>query len=141
MTLTVPPINMTHSLQRPVFGVGEDDGGPSGAGLTKWTYAYDPSAYVATASGVDAAITEFTFAPHGAVSEPATRIRVTISTSSICVGVLTAGKFLTGQSATWGQGDWNGAPGGSLGAPPTGDGRLDQLDIVAALGPGLLPDR
>jgi hypothetical protein len=42
-------------------------------------------------------------------------------------------KYLTGQQATWGDGDWNSAPGGSLGAPPLGDGQFDQLDIVAAL--------
>ncbi len=42
-------------------------------------------------------------------------------------------KYLTGQPATWGDGDWDAAPGGSLGAPPLGDGLFDQLDIVAAL--------
>ncbi len=28
------------------------------------------------------------------------------------VRVQIASKYLTGQSATWGEGDWNGAPGG-----------------------------
>lgn len=42
-------------------------------------------------------------------------------------------KYLTGQAATWGDGDWDGAPGGSAGAPPTGDGLFDTKDIVAAL--------
>lgn len=43
-----------------------------------------------------------------------------------------AGKYLTGEFATWGEGDWNGAPGGSQGAPPPGDRLFNQLDIVAA---------
>jgi hypothetical protein len=49
------------------------------------------------------------------------------------VKVQVAAKYLTGQPATWGEGDWNGAPGGTVGAPPPGDNRFDQLDIVAAL--------
>ena len=49
------------------------------------------------------------------------------------VQVQVAAKYLTGQSATWGEGDWNGAPGGSQRHPPPGDGRFDQLDIIAAL--------
>lgn len=49
------------------------------------------------------------------------------------VEVLQAGKYLTGQPATWGEGDWNGAPGGFAGDPPSGDGVFDQNDIVAAL--------
>ncbi len=52
------------------------------------------------------------------------------------VQVLEAAKYLTGQSATWGEGDWNGAPGGWWGSPPAGDGLFDQLDIVAALAAG-----
>jgi hypothetical protein len=48
------------------------------------------------------------------------------------VKVQSAAKYLTGQAATWGEGDWNGAPGGSPGNPPVGDRRFDQLDIVAA---------
>ena len=46
-------------------------------------------------------------------------------------------KYLTGQTATWGEGDWNGAPGGVPGSPPSGDGRFDQLDIIAALAGGV----
>jgi hypothetical protein len=52
------------------------------------------------------------------------------------VRVQISGKYLTGLAATWGEGDWNGAPGGSPGSPPAGDGRFDQLDVIAALGPG-----
>ncbi len=48
------------------------------------------------------------------------------------VQVHVSAKYLTGQTATWGQGDWNGAPGGQVGNPPAGDGRFNQLDIVAA---------
>ena len=49
------------------------------------------------------------------------------------VQVLQRAKYLTGQLATWGDGDWNGAPGGSAGNPPLGDGLFNQLDIIAAL--------
>jgi hypothetical protein len=48
------------------------------------------------------------------------------------VKVLVAGKYLTGEAATWGEGDWNAAPGGSQAEPPVGDGQFNQLDIVAA---------
>lgn len=48
------------------------------------------------------------------------------------VQVQVAAKYLTGQAATWGDGDWNGAPGGSQGSPPAGDGLFNQLDIIAA---------
>ncbi len=52
------------------------------------------------------------------------------------VQVQIAAKYLTGQPATWGEGDWNGAPGGSVGDPPPGNGMFDQLDIIAALSGG-----
>ena len=52
------------------------------------------------------------------------------------VKVQIAAKYLTGQAATWGDGDWNGAPGGQQGEPPAGDGMFNQLDIIGALGPG-----
>ena len=48
------------------------------------------------------------------------------------VQVQQAAKYLTGLPATWGEGDWNGAPGGSPGNPPVGDGQFDQMDIIAA---------
>ena len=47
-----------------------------------------------------------------------------------------ANKYLSGRSATWGEGDWDGAPGGSPGIPPQGDGVFNQLDIVASLNAG-----
>jgi hypothetical protein len=53
------------------------------------------------------------------------------------VKVQIAAKYLTDQAATWGEGDWNGAPGGSVNSPPTGDGLFNQLDIVAAQQAGL----
>jgi hypothetical protein len=52
------------------------------------------------------------------------------------VQVQIAAKYLTGQPATWGEGDWDGAPGGTPGDPPTGNGFFDQLDIIAALAAG-----
>ena len=48
------------------------------------------------------------------------------------VQVQVAAKYLTGQAATWGEGDWNTAPGGSVGSPPIGDGVFNQFDIIAA---------
>ena len=48
------------------------------------------------------------------------------------VQVQIAAKYLTGDPATWGEGDWNGAPGGSRGDPPSGDGLFNQMDIIAA---------
>jgi hypothetical protein len=53
------------------------------------------------------------------------------------VRVQQAAKYLTGQAATWGEGDWNGAPGGEPGDPPAGNGLFDQADIIAALTSGL----
>jgi hypothetical protein len=48
------------------------------------------------------------------------------------VQVQVAAKYLSGQAATWGEGDWDGAPGGSAGDPPVGDGLFNQFDIIAA---------
>ena len=53
------------------------------------------------------------------------------------VQVLQRNKYLTGQAATWGDGDWDGAPGGTAGNPPPGNGLFDQADIVASLQHGL----
>ena len=44
-----------------------------------------------------------------------------------------AAKYMTGEPATWGEGDWDGAPGGAPSSPPAGDGAFNQQDIVAAL--------
>ena len=49
------------------------------------------------------------------------------------IQVQISAKYLTGQAATWGEGDWDGAPGGIVGNPPPGDGVFDQLDIISAL--------
>jgi hypothetical protein len=57
--------------------------------------------------------------------------------SSDLVQVLQADKYLTGEPATWGEGDWNGGPGGWWGSPPAGDGVFNQMDIVAALRAGV----
>ena len=53
------------------------------------------------------------------------------------VKVQIGGKYLTGQAATWGDGDWDGAPGGKQGEPPAGNGFFDQLDIISALNAGV----
>lgn len=53
------------------------------------------------------------------------------------VQVQIANKYLSREPATWGEGDWDGAPGGSPGSPPPGDGAFNQLDIIAALSSGV----
>ena len=53
------------------------------------------------------------------------------------VAVQIAGKYLSGTAATWGEGDWDGAPGGEQGSPPAGDGQFNQLDIISALNAGV----
>jgi hypothetical protein len=53
------------------------------------------------------------------------------------VKVQIAAKYLTGEAATWGEGDWDGAPGGEPGNPPPGNGRFDQVDVIAALATGV----
>ena len=53
------------------------------------------------------------------------------------VQVQVAGKYLTGEPATWGEGDWNGTPVMFDTDPPVGDGVFNQLDIVAAQQAGL----
>ena len=54
------------------------------------------------------------------------------------VQVLTANKYLTGQPATWGEGDWDGwRPGCCPGDPLPGDGLFDQNDIIFALNGGV----
>jgi hypothetical protein len=54
------------------------------------------------------------------------------------VKVQIAAKYLSGQTATWGDGDWNGAPdpASTFQNPPAGDRLFNQLDIIAALGAG-----
>ena len=53
------------------------------------------------------------------------------------VQVQISAKYLSGDPATWGEGDWDGAPGGTQGDPPAGDGLFSQTDIIAALSGGL----
>jgi hypothetical protein len=51
--------------------------------------------------------------------------------------VLARAKYMSGLAATWGDGDWNGGPGGAPGTPPPGNGLFDFDDIFAALATGL----
>ena len=54
------------------------------------------------------------------------------------VQVLGAGRYETGEPATWAQGDWDGALNGALTTgPPPGDGFFNSTDIVAALAANL----
>jgi formylglycine-generating enzyme required for sulfatase activity len=48
------------------------------------------------------------------------------------IQVQQSAKYLSGQAATWGEGDWDGAPGGTPGDPPAGDGLFNQFDVIAA---------
>ncbi len=48
------------------------------------------------------------------------------------IQVQQAAKYLTALPATWGEGDWDGAPGGAVGSPPAGNGLFNQLDIIRA---------
>lgn len=41
-----------------------------------------------------------------------------------------SGKYFKDEPATWSEGDWNGAPGGTVGQPPVGDGHFDLGDIA-----------
>ena len=53
---------------------------------------------------------------------------------------LEAGRFRDAAAdppVEWYAGDWNGAPGGEVGHPPLGDGKFDDLDVIAAWGNGL----
>ena len=47
--------------------------------------------------------------------------------------VLKTGTYQTGLPAQWGDGDWDGAPGGEPSNPPLGNGFFDQQDLLAAL--------
>jgi hypothetical protein len=49
------------------------------------------------------------------------------------IQVARSDKYLSGRAATWGEGDWDGAPGGNPDLPPTGDGVYDQHDVIRAL--------
>ena len=53
------------------------------------------------------------------------------------IKVLISGKYLSGEVATWGEGDWNGPVGSVIGFPAAGDGVFDQLDIIAAQRAGI----
>lgn len=53
------------------------------------------------------------------------------------VQVQLAAKYLSGTPATWGEGDWDAAPGGTQQSPPVGDGFFDQRDIIAASRAGI----
>jgi hypothetical protein len=77
-------------------------------------------------------IAEFTFVP-GPTSLQAGDADQNLSFDQLdLVQVQVAAKYLTEEAATWGEGDWDGAPGGSPGNPPQGDGVFNQLDIVTA---------
>ena len=85
-------------------------------------------------------IDDISIAPHGFV--PTTGLQPGDADQDLdfdqldLVLVQIAAKYLTGQPATWGEGDWDSAPGGGPGNPPPGDRVFNQVDIIAALSAG-----
>ncbi len=53
------------------------------------------------------------------------------------LAIFQSGKYRTGLPARWSDGDWNGAPAGRVGDPPSGDGLFDESDLIAAFSNGL----
>ena len=96
--------------------------------------AFDTEAEVATRRG-DGLVTEFTFAPLGMLQAGDADQDLDFDQLDLVQVQITA-KYLAGQPATWGEGDWDGAPGGEPGNPPPGNGLFDQFDVIAALGVG-----
>jgi hypothetical protein len=91
-------------------------------------FAADVNALEST-NGINSLVREFTFAPFlyaGDADQDLDFDQLDL------VHVQIGGKYLSGQTASWGEGDWNGAPGGYPGNPPQGDGLFNQLDIIAA---------
>ena len=113
-----------------------------------WT---DQSAWIATSADTlrielnDPAAAELhgpenytVFGPDSFVRQPGDANEDRAVNTGDIIQVLGAGKFETGLPATWGEGDWNGAPDASfVNGPPPGDGIFDTNDIIAALGVGL----
>ena len=80
-------------------------------------------------------VTQFVFSPTGAVKAGDANLDLSFDQLDL-VQVLIAAKYLTGMPATWGEGDWDAAPGGTKDDPPVGNGRFDQRDIITALASG-----
>ena len=61
--------------------------------------------------------------------------------SNDIIPALGGGKYETSESATWAEGDWDGAPNTDFtivgGTPPPGNGLFDSNDVIAALSTGL----
>jgi hypothetical protein len=109
---------------------------PDGEGA-RWQAGRPHTARAAFAASDNAWVRQFEF-----VSEPRPTVLQAGDADMDCdfdqmdlVQVQLAAKYMTAGEATWGEGDWNGAPGGSVEkmSPPLGDGQFNQLDIVAAL--------
>ena len=100
--------------------------------ITEWGKTVD-DALVHTQAATSLAVGETpVFVEPTAMLQPGDANQDLSFDQSDIIRVIRAGKYLTGESATWGDGDWNGAPGGSRGHPPIGDGVFDQWDIIAA---------
>jgi hypothetical protein len=110
---------------------------PASPGPKRLALAFAADAEAATILLDEFTVTQFTIAPEAPILHPGDADQDLDFDQLDLVRVQIAAKYLTGQPATWGEGDWNGAPGGTPGNPPTGDGFFDQLDIIAALADGL----
>ena len=91
----------------------------------------------ATFQFIDVSDAPFVLKPPTGSLQPGDADRNSHFDQSDLVQVLIANKYLSGEPATWGEGDWNGAPGGTLDNPPIGDGVFDQLDVIRAVAAGV----
>ena len=122
----------------------------SGAFQNTYTFAFDRGMYCFYGEGgIDPTCAEFnagTFSPDLFLAQTEYRELPELQAGDAdqdldfdqldLVLVQQSAKYLTVQLATWGEGDWDGGPGGYPGEPPPGDGLFDQKDIVAALQTG-----
>jgi hypothetical protein len=109
------------SQGKPNYGWGFLPGGVNGTGITSLESVFDPVPELVIIPGEGGPFLQAGDADQDLDFDQRDLVQV-----------LTAAKYRTGQPATWGEGDWNGAPGGRPGSPPVGDGVFNQLDLIAA---------
>jgi hypothetical protein len=117
------------------FGVAINDGDEIETGQKGWGGLGAHSIVFGKTAQETAELT-FVVAAAGAALQPGDADQDLDFDQIDLVKVQVAAKYLTGNAATWGEGDWNGGPGGSVGNPPAGDSRFNQNDIIAALAAG-----
>jgi hypothetical protein len=100
-------------------------------GSRRMTWAWSPSASSAADERDAVRVVQFRFQPDTPLQAGDADQDLDFDQFDL-IQVQIAGKYLTEEPATWGEGDWNSAPGGSVGDPPVGDGVFNQRDIVVA---------